>query len=145
MGRMRRFLRCDYLPCFNRLFSENATEFMNALAITAAQNCPLDFKSKLGRSHLRYALMKDDVDAAKILFQRGAVIETKALERPIRNLDPEMVKILLENGADVHAETDLGGRPMPIHELCAQKLQTFETMRKRKDWLQLLSCGEDER
>lgn len=37
----RSFNRYDY---FNRLFSENATEFMKALAINAAQNCPLDFE-----------------------------------------------------------------------------------------------------
>merc|ERR1712098_870918 len=38
---MRDFLLDDF---FNRLFSENATEFMKALAISAAQNCALDLK-----------------------------------------------------------------------------------------------------
>merc|ERR1712098_716815 len=38
---MRLSLRYDD---FNRLFSENATEFMKALTISAAQNCPLDIK-----------------------------------------------------------------------------------------------------
>ena len=37
----------------------------------------------------------------------------------------------LENDADVHAETDYGGETMPIHELCAQELQRFETGYKR--------------
>ena len=39
----------------------------------------------------------------------------------------------LENGADVHAETDYwgGGRPQPIYEFCAQRLQEFETEHER--------------
>merc|ERR1712098_7860 len=57
----------------------------------------------------------------------GAVIETDALADAIYDRNPEMVKILLENGADVHAETHYEGRTMPIHEYGAQKLQTFET------------------
>merc|ERR1712098_100809 len=73
----------------------------------------------------------NDVDAASVLLQRGAVIETGALATAIVNVYPEMVKILLENGADVHAETDWGVRPQPIHELCAQKLQIFETEHER--------------
>merc|ERR1712098_113451 len=48
--RMRNFLRRD---SFNRLFSENATEFMKALAINVAQNCPLNFKVR-GWSPLRF-------------------------------------------------------------------------------------------
>merc|ERR1712098_75010 len=122
---MHYFLRYDYL---NRLFVENATDFMKALAINAAQNCPLDFKVR-GRSPLRLAVLNNDVDVASILLQRGAVIESAALAGAIRSLYPEMVKILLENGADVHAET-LGGRPQ-IHELCAQHLQIFETEYQR--------------
>merc|ERR1712098_277614 len=113
---------------FNRLFSENATEFMKTLTINAAQNCPLDFKSKCGKSPLRYAVMHNDVDAASVLLQRGAVIEPEALAIAIFYRKPERVKILLENGADVHAETYYwGGIPQPIHEFCAQRLQTFET------------------
>ena len=37
----------------------------------------------------------------------------------------------LENGADVHAETDYYGRPQPIYEYCAQRLQEFETEHER--------------
>merc|ERR1712098_241043 len=120
---MRFFLRKDY---FNRLFSENATEFLKALAIRAAQNCPLDFKVR-GESPLYCAVYSNDVDAASVLLQRGAVIETDALADAIRTLYPEMVKILLKNGADVHAETLYGGRLKPIHEFCAQRLQEIET------------------
>ena len=36
-----------------------------------------------------------------------------------------------ENGADVHAETDYWGGPGPIHEICAQRLQEFETEYER--------------
>merc|ERR1712098_876680 len=97
--RMRNFLRDDD---FNRLFSKNATEFMKALAINAAQNCPFDFKSKWGRSTLRYAVRDNDVAVASVLLRRGAVIETDALAIAILGRNPEMVKILLENGADVH-------------------------------------------
>ena len=44
----------------------------------------------------------------------------------------------LENDADVHAETDYGGETMPIHELCAQKLQRFETEYERETgWFSL--------
>merc|ERR1712098_935121 len=125
--RMRDFLRRDR---FNRLFSENATEFMKVLATNAAQNCPLDFKVR-GWSPLWYAVYGNDVDAASILLQRGAVIEPNALAEAIWNLNPEMMKFLLENGADVHAETDLGGRPMPIYEFCAQGLQRVETRYER--------------
>merc|ERR1712098_337791 len=123
---MRDSLRAD---SFNRLFSENATDFMKALAISAAQNCPLDFEVR-GESPLYYAVLGNDVDAASILLQRGAVIDPDALALAIYDPNPEMVKIFLENGADVHAETDLGGR-QPIHEFCAQHLQTFETEYKR--------------
>merc|ERR1712098_62673 len=130
---MRNFLRNDL---FNRLFSENATEFMKVLAINAAQNCSLDFTSKWGRIPLWDAVIYNDVDAASILLQRGAVIEPDALARAIFHIYPEMVKILLENGADVHAETDLGGRPQPIHEYCAQRLQFIETRRFTKDNLE---------
>jgi len=66
---------------------------MKALAINAAQNCPLDFTSKLGRSPLRYAVIYNDVDAASILLQRDAVIETEALARAIYDRNSEMVKI----------------------------------------------------
>ena len=38
----------------------------------------------------------------------------------------------LENGADVHAETDYWGGPQPMYEFCAQKLQRFETEYKRE-------------
>ena len=84
----------DSLRYFNRLFSENATEFMKALAINAAQNCPLDFKVR-GESPLRYAVFKNDVDAASTLLQRDAVIEPNALASAILDLYPEMVKILV--------------------------------------------------
>merc|ERR1712098_555058 len=128
---MRYFLRDDR---FNRLFSENATEFMKVLTINAAQNCPLDFKGRWGRSPLRIAAFKNDVDAASALLRRGAVIEPNTLAEAIFDLNPEMVKIFLENGADVHAETDYYGRvPMPIHELYAQKLQIFETEYERRN------------
>merc|ERR1712098_581754 len=128
---MRDSLRRYY---FNRLFSKNATEFMKALAISAAQNCPLDFKaweSWWGWSPLRFTVIWNDVDAASILLRRGAVIEPDALARAITYLSLEMVKILVKNGADVHAETDLGRRPQPIHEFCAQELQAYETEYKR--------------
>merc|ERR1712098_573104 len=72
-----------------------------------------------------------DVDAASILLRRGAVIDPDALATAILELNSEMVKIFLENGADVHAETRRGGRPQPIHELCAQRLQEFETLHER--------------
>merc|ERR1712098_166308 len=124
---MRSLLRYDY---FNRLFSENATEFMKALGITAAQNCPLDFKVR-GMSPLWFAVIYNDVDVASALLRRGAVIEPSALASAIRNLDLEIVKILLENGADVHAETLYLGVLMPIHELWAHLLQEFETEYKR--------------
>ena len=88
---MRDSLRRDD---FNRLFSENATEFMKALAINAAQNCPRDFEV-WGESPLRYAVFRNDVDAASALLQRGAVIETEALADAIVNLNPEMMKILV--------------------------------------------------
>merc|ERR1712058_189037 len=101
---------------------------MNALAINAAQNFPLDFKV-LGFSPLRYAVLNNDADVAKVLLRRGAV--TEALATAIVNLNPEMVRILLGNGADVHAETDLGGGPQPIHEYCSQKLQEVETGHER--------------
>jgi len=120
---MRDSLRRDD---FNRLFSENATEFMKALAISAAQNLPLDFEVR-GYSPLHFAVQWNDVDASRALLQRGAVIEPEALAETIAELDLEMVKILLENGADVHAETRYGGGPMPIYEFCAQELQDFET------------------
>jgi len=120
---MHYFLRYDYL---NRLFVENATDFMKSLAINAAQNCPLDFKVR-GRSPLRLAVLNNDVDVASILLQRGAVIEPAVLAGAIRSLYPEMVKIFLENGADVHAETLYLGVPMPIHEYCALKSQRVET------------------
>merc|ERR1712098_903515 len=55
---MRFYLRYDD---FNRLFSENATEFMKALAINAAQNCPLDFEVR-GLSPLLHAVYRNDVD-----------------------------------------------------------------------------------
>merc|ERR1712098_544141 len=105
-------------------------EFMKALAINAAHNCPLDFKV-WSRSPLRFAVSINDVDAASTLLRRGAVIEPEALADGIRNLDPEMVKILLENGADVHAETHWEDKPMPIHEFCAQGLQRVETEYER--------------
>merc|ERR1712098_394157 len=114
-----------FLREFNPLFSGNATEFMKTLAINAAQNCSLNFKV-WGLSPLRYAVFRNDVDVASALLQRGAVIEPNALVNAIADLNPEMVKILLENDADVHAETNYWGRPMPIHEYCAQKLQRFE-------------------
>merc|ERR1712098_865558 len=126
---MRDFLRRDQ---FNRLFSENATEFMKALAINAAQNCPLDFKVR-ERSPLRYAVYWNDVDAASALLRRGAVIEPRALANTIWDPNPEMVKILLENGADVHAEYRWGG-PQPIYEFCAQQLQEFETEYERRNF-----------
>merc|ERR1712098_589176 len=44
---------------------------------------------------------------------------------------PEMVKILLKNGADVHAETRWLGETMLIHEFCAQRLQKIETENER--------------
>lgn len=124
---MRNLLRYDRL---NPLFSKNATEFMKALAINAAQNCPLDFKVR-GDSPLRYAVLRNDVDAASILLKRDAVIEPIALASAIRDLKPEMLNILLKNGADVHAETDWGEVPMPIHEFCAQHLQIFEAFHER--------------
>merc|ERR1712098_950564 len=74
--KMRYFLRYD---SFNPSFSENATEFMKALAISAAQNCPLDFKGKWGEGPLRYAVLGNDVDVASVLLQRGVVIEPIAL------------------------------------------------------------------
>merc|ERR1712098_626156 len=61
----------------------------------------------------------------------GAVIETDALADAIYDRNPEMVKILLKNGADVHAETHYEGRTMPIHEFCAQELQEIETEHER--------------
>merc|ERR1712098_730224 len=115
---------------FNRLFSENATEFMKTLAISAAQNCPLDFQV-LGRTPLWCAMFKNDVDVASTLLRRRAVIGPLALAYAVSRCNPEMVKILLENGADVHAETIYSGVPMPIHECCAQRLQYFETEYKR--------------
>jgi len=125
---MRDSLRRDD---FNRLFSENATEFMKALAISAAQNCPLDFKVRWGFSLLTFAVDCNDVDAARILLRRGAVMEPEALADAIWYRNPEMVKILLENGADVHAETHWEDIPMPIHEFCAQGLQRVETQYER--------------
>merc|ERR1712058_111048 len=124
MGRVHGRLRNDR---FNRLFSENATEFMKALAIIAAQNCPLDIKV-LGWSPLTFAVIENDVDAASILLQRDAVIEPKALAEAIFHLYLKMAKILLENGADVHAETVFGGRTIPIYEFCAQLLQDIESV-----------------
>merc|ERR1712098_68013 len=71
--------------------------------------------------------MGNDVDVASILIlQRCAVIEPDALTEAIVNRNLEMVKVLLENDADVHAETDFGG-PHPIYEYCARVLQTLET------------------
>merc|ERR1712098_649536 len=84
-----------------------------------------------GRSPLRHAVYWNDVDAASVLLQRSAVIEPVALAFSIDRLYLEMVKILLENGADVHAETDLGGRPQPIHKFCAQQLKEIETGHER--------------
>merc|ERR1712098_984208 len=101
---------------------------MKTLAITAAQNCPLDFKM-WNRSPLHFAVYRNDV--ASTLLRRGAVIETDAFADAIWHLYPEMVKILLENGADVHAEIDWRGKTMPIHELCAHRLQEFETEYER--------------
>merc|ERR1712098_411701 len=125
---MRFGLRND---SFNPLFSKNATEFMKALAINAAQNCPLDFKVLGLYSPLRYAVMYNDADAASTLLRRGAVIEPRVLAGVILELNPEMMKIFLENGADVHAETDYWGELQPIYELCAQRLQEFETEYER--------------
>merc|ERR1712098_444899 len=98
---------------------------MKALTINATQNCPLDIEV-WGERPLRSAVYWNDVDAASALLQRGAVIETEALAETIDLLYSEMVKIFLENGADVHAETDYGEGPQPIHEFCAQKLQSYE-------------------
>jgi len=117
---MRNSLRNDL---FNRLFSENATTFMKALATSAAQNCPLDFKIEWGYNPLIFAVIENDVDVGNILLQRGAGNEPRALASAIANLRLELVKILLENGADVHAESGWGE---PIHEYCALCLQMFE-------------------
>merc|ERR1712098_325475 len=126
---MRAKLRNDRFK--DPLFSENATEFIKALAINAAQNCPLDIEV-WGESPIWFAVDWNDVEAASALLRRGAVIEPDALARAIWYLYPAMVKILLENGADVHAETRFwGGEPMPIHELCAQGLQRVETEYER--------------
>merc|ERR1712098_425853 len=125
---MRAKLRNDRFK--DPLFSENATEFIKALAINAAQNCPLDIEV-WGESPIWFAVDWNDVDAASALLRRGAVIEPDALARAIWYLYPAMVKILLENGADVHVETDFGRRPQPIHEFCAQELQAYETEYKR--------------
>jgi len=120
---MRYSLRDDQ---FNRLFSKNATEFMKALAISAAQNCPIDFKVWRYSDPLRFAVYKD-IDIVSILLQRGAVIEPDALEKAIVDFNLEMVRILLENGADVRAEIDCYEvRPKPIYEYCAQRLQRLE-------------------
>jgi len=53
--------------------------------------------------------------------------------KKITGKEPEdQTERLLENGADVHAETDYwGGETMPIHEFCAQELQRFETEYER--------------
>merc|ERR1712098_100391 len=84
---MRCLLRQDR---FNRLFSENASEFMKALAINAAQNCPLDFEV-MGWSLLEFAVMSNDVDVASILFQRGAANARSALELALHANQLEMV------------------------------------------------------
>ena len=88
---MRYSLRRDQ---FNRLFSEKSTEFMKALAINAAQNCPLDFEV-LGRSPLRYAVIYNDVDVTSALLRQGAVIETEVLAEANAYLNLEMVKIFV--------------------------------------------------
>merc|ERR1712098_591693 len=121
---MRHSLRYGH---FNCLFSENATEFLKALVMSAAHNCPLDFKV-WGFRPLIHAVFINDVDVANILLLRDAVIEPHALANAIFDLQLEMVKILLKNGADVHTETSLIGKPMPIHEFCAQRLQMVETV-----------------
>merc|ERR1712098_321561 len=114
------------------LISENPTEFMKTLAISAAQNCPLDFKVR-GENPLHFAVDTNDVDVASILLQRDAVIEPISLERAIDDLNLEMVKILLKNGADVHAELNWMLRPQSIHEYSAQQLQAFETYHERDE------------
>jgi len=121
--RMRYFLRDDR---FNRFTSKNSTEFMKALAISTVQNCPLDFKVRGDVSPVKFAVQYNDVDVASMLLQRGAVNETDVLEEAIFDCNVEIVTILLESGADVHAEVDFGGGPTPIYEWCAQYLLFYE-------------------
>merc|ERR1712098_692200 len=99
---------------------------MRALAINAAQNCSLDFRVWGCLSPLYFAVRNNDVDAARILLQRqrDAVNETKALRGAIVLKKLEILEMLLENGADVHAETDLGNETITIYECSAHVLQT---------------------
>merc|ERR1712098_609584 len=75
---------------------------------------------------VKFAVQYNDVDVASMLLQRGAVNETDVLEEAIFDCNVEIVTILLESGADVHAEVDFGGGPTPIYEWCAQYLQFEE-------------------
>merc|ERR1712098_691112 len=75
---------------------------------------------------IKFAVQYNDVDVASMLLQRGAVNETDVLEEAIFDCNVEIVTILLESGADVHAEVDFGGGPTPIYEWCAQYLLFYE-------------------
>jgi hypothetical protein len=110
---------------FNRLFSENATEFLKVLAITAAKNCPLGFKAWGILRPLYFAVSRNDLDVAKVLLQRGAGNETNALERAISDRNMKMVTIFLENDADGHAPYGLR-----IHKWCARYLSQFELLHR---------------
>merc|ERR1712098_1036935 len=98
---------------------ENSKQFMRALAVSAAQHCPLHWTASCRCTPLELATRANEADAVNILIQRDStLVNDAALKTAISYSYPNVVEILMESAADAQR--------VAMREWCRQQVRESE-------------------